>query len=195
MDTTQESPSIDHPLALPLTPAAATTATATTAAGKQREKVARKPKVVSTAQKSSQTFPAITRKDSNKSDRKQKKQKDPLFDSDSDSFASPSQHTALPFAVTETVVTEHEPLTVFDGQGVEGERISVLRLSDSSEDSIVAPDRQEQSVLQGIQSAEPPPEHLLQKYSQVSFLSVIFYEYIFTLCNRLLQKINSSRLS
>lgn len=140
----------------------------TTAAGKQREKVARKPKVVSTSLKSSQTsHSVVTKKGSHKSDRKQKKQKDPLLDSDPEST---SQHTALPFAVTETVVTEREPLAVFDGQGVEGERISVLRLSDSSEDSIGAPDRQEQSVLQGIQSAEPPPEHLLQKHSQVSSL-------------------------
>lgn len=175
LDPTQDSPSMDHPRALPLS-AAATTITAA-AAGKNREKASRKPKTVSTSQKSSQTLPATTRKDSHKSDRKYKKQKDPLFnntDSDSDSFATTSQHTALPFpanTVPETVVTD--PLAVFDvSHGAEGER--VRQLSDSSEDSIVVPDRLEQSMLRGIQST-PPPDDLLQKYNQVSISS--HYEY------------------
>ena len=169
LDTTQDLLSPDHPPPLPLSKAAHTTA------GSSRNE---KPRTISPSlQKTSQSLSHATAgKDNLKSIRKQKRQKDKLFDdtdSDSDIFTSNSGDMALPFpaGVSQTVATS-DPLNVFDGSDdnkkSEGERVSVLRLSDSSDDSVVMAEKQG-SVLPG---SGPQSVHLQQKCSQVITFAV-----------------------
>jgi transcriptional regulator NrdR family protein len=171
LDTTHDLLSPDHPLPLPLTKAVPTT----TAGSSGRNE---KPRTISSSsRKTTQPLPnATTGKDNLKSTRKQKKQKDKLFDdtdSDSDIFTSTCGDLTLPppANVSQTVVTS-DPLDVFDTSDSnmrgEAERVSVLRLSDSSDDSVVMTDRQG-SVLPGvIQSSEPESLHLRQQCSQLT---------------------------
>ena len=164
LDTTHDLLSPDQPPPLPLTKAAHTTS------GSGRSE---KPRTISpSSQKTSQSLSNTTAGKGNlKSSRKQKRQKDKLFDdtdSDSDIFTSNSRDMALPLpaSVSRTVATS-DPLDVFDGSDDnkkgEVERVSVLRLSDSSEDSVVVTERQG-SVLPG---SEPQSAQLQQKCSQV----------------------------
>ena len=160
MDTTQGRLSAERP-ALPLP----TTTTTNTVNAADRDKLAKKPKTTSLSRKSSQSSPVTTGKDSQKST----KQKDKLFndtDSDSDSFTSTSQDISLSFPanVSQKTVASSDPLSVLDGQ--RAEVVSVLRLSDSSDDSVAMTDRQG-SVLPGIQSVESQSDHLLQQCTKV----------------------------
>ena len=160
MDTTQGRLSAERP-ALPLP----TTTTINTVNAADRDKLAKKPKAMSLSRKSSQSSPVTTGKDSQKST----KQKDKLFndtDSDSDSFTSTSQDISLSFPanVSQKTVASSDPLGVLDGQ--RAEVVSVLRLSDSSDDSVAMTDRQG-SVLPGIQSVESQSDHLLQQCTKV----------------------------
>ena len=162
LDTTQDTVSPDHPLALPLPKDVATTADSS-----RNEKA----RTLSSSRKTTQSLSTATAgKDGMRSTRKQKKQKDNLFDdSDSDSDIFASSTLPLPANVAQTVATGG-PVDVFDGsEGKAGEIESVLHLSDSSDDSVVMTDGQG-SVLTGTQSSESRSVHLRQQCSLVSFL-------------------------